>query len=70
MAVALGATAGTTDLTDGMFRHLVVTGRSRTALYLARLPAGLAILVPLVAVAFTLLCLVTSYAGTAAARPR
>ena len=68
VAVALGATAGTTDLTDGMFRHLVVTGRSRTALYLARLPAGLAILVPLVAVAFTLLCLVTSYAGTAAAQ--
>jgi hypothetical protein len=64
MAATLGATAGTTDLSDGMFRHLVITGRSRVALYLARIPAGLAIVLPLVAVAFTLLCLVTSYAGT------
>jgi len=41
-AAALGAAAGTTDLSDGMFRHLVITGRSRLALYLARIPAGLA----------------------------
>ena len=60
-AAALGAAAGTTDLTDGMFRHLVITGRSRLALYLARIPAGLAITVPLVALAFTMNCLVTSY---------
>ena len=44
-----------------MFRHLVITGRSRLALYLARIPAGLAILVPLVALAFMMNCLVTSY---------
>ena len=50
VAATLGATAGSADLTDGMFRHLVVTGRSRLALYLARIPAGLAIIVPLVAV--------------------
>jgi hypothetical protein len=60
-AAALGAAAGTTDLSDGMFRHLVITGRSRLALYLARIPAGLAIVIPLVAVAFTISCLVTSY---------
>ena len=41
----------------------MVTGRSRLALYLARIPAGLSIVLPLVAVAFTLLCLVTIYAG-------
>lgn len=64
VAAALGASAGTTDLTDGMFRHLVITGRSRLALYLARIPAGLGIALPLVAVAFTMLCLVTSFAGT------
>jgi hypothetical protein len=64
VAAALGASAGTTDLTDGMFRHLVITGRSRLALYLARIPAGLGIALPLVAVAFTMVCLVTSYAGT------
>ena len=60
-AAALGAAAATTDLTDGMFRHLVITGRSRLALYLARIPAGLAITVPLVALAFAMNCLVTSY---------
>ena len=43
-AAALGAAAGTTDLSDGVFRHLVITGRSRLALYLARIPAALAIL--------------------------
>jgi hypothetical protein len=60
-AAALGAAAGTTDLSDGMFGHLVITGRSRLALYLARIPAGLAILVPVVALAFAMNCLVTSY---------
>ncbi|HEV2255116.1 MAG TPA: hypothetical protein VGS06_18175 [Streptosporangiaceae bacterium] len=60
-AAALGAAAGTTDLSDGMFRHLVITGRSRLALYLARIPAGLAITVPLVGLAFLMNCLVTSY---------
>ncbi len=64
IAATLGASVATTDLTDGMFRHLVVTGRSRVALYLARIPAGLAVILPLVAVAFAALCLVTSYAGT------
>jgi hypothetical protein len=67
IAATLGTAAGTTDLTDGMFRHLVITGRSRVALYLARIPAGLAILLPLAAVAFTFVCLVTSYAGTSQA---
>jgi hypothetical protein len=62
-AAALGAAVGTTDLSDGMFRHLVITGRSRLSLYLARIPAGLAITVPLVALAFTMSCLVTSYEG-------
>jgi hypothetical protein len=62
-AAALGAAAGTTDLSDGMFRHLVITGRSRLALYLARIPAGLAIVVPLVGLAFIMNCLVTSYEG-------
>jgi hypothetical protein len=63
-AATLGATAGTTDLTDGMFRHLIITGRSRVALYLARIPAGLAVIIPLVALAFTMNCLVTSFEGS------
>lgn len=71
VAAALGCTAGSVDLTDGMFRHLVVTGRSRLALYLARIPAGLAIIIPLVAIGYTFICVVcvaaapntTSYGG-------
>ena len=58
VAATLGCTAGSVDLTEGVFRHLVVTGRSRLALYLARIPAGLAIIVPLVAVGFTIVCTV------------
>ena len=50
VAATLGCTAGSVDLTEGMFRHLVVTGRSRIALYFARIPAGLMIIVPIVAV--------------------
>jgi hypothetical protein len=63
-AAALGATAGTADLTDGMFRHLVITGRSRLALYLARIPAGLFIILSSAAVGFTVTCLVTAFLGS------
>ena len=63
VAATLGATAGSADLGEGMFRHLVVTGRSRLALYLARIPAGLAIIVPLVAVGFTIVCAVCVFAA-------
>jgi hypothetical protein len=63
IAATVGATAATTDLSDGVFRHLVITGRSRLAFYLARIPAGLSILLPLVAIGFAALCLVTVYEG-------
>jgi hypothetical protein len=62
-AVTLGATAATGDLTDGMFRHLVITGRPRITLYLARIPAGLAILLSLSAVGYTIAALATAYLG-------
>jgi hypothetical protein len=63
VAATLGCTAGSVDLTDGMFRHLVVTGRSRLALYFARIPAGLAIIVPLVAAGFAIVCAVCTFAA-------
>jgi hypothetical protein len=63
VAATLGCTAGSVDLTEGMFRHLVVTGRSRLALYLARIPAGLGIVVPLVAIGFTIVCAVCVFAA-------
>jgi hypothetical protein len=63
VAATLGATAGSVDLSEGMFRHLVVTGRSRLSLYLARIPAGLAIIVPLIAIGFTIVCAVCVFAA-------
>ncbi|MDQ4030685.1 MAG: hypothetical protein M3168_06545 [Actinomycetota bacterium] len=51
-AVLVGVTAGAGDLGAGVFRELVVTGRSRLQLFLARIPAGLALLLALVAVAY------------------
>jgi hypothetical protein len=63
VAATLGCTAGSVDLSEGMFRHLVITGRSRLALYLARIPAGLAIIVSLVAIGFTIVCAVCVFAA-------
>ncbi len=56
VAATLGCTAGSVDLTEGMFRHLVVTGRSRLSLYFARIPAGLMIIVPVVAAGIFIVC--------------
>ena len=63
VAATLGATAGSSDLTEGMFRHHVITGRSRMALYLARIPAGLSIIWSFVAVGFTIVCVVCVFAA-------
>ena len=51
-AILVGATAGAGDRGAGVFRELVVTGRSRLALFAARIPGGLAFLLPPVAVGF------------------
>jgi hypothetical protein len=63
VAATVGCSAGSGDLTDGMFRHEVITGRSRLALYLARIPAGLAIVIPIVAAGFTIVCAVCTFAA-------
>ncbi len=65
VAAVVGCTAGSSDLTDGMFRHLVITGRSRLALYFARIPAGLAIVIAMVAVGYTIVCAVCVFAAPA-----
>ena len=59
VAAAVGATAGSADLSEGVFRHLVITGRSRLALYLARIPAAMAIVLPMVAIGFAIVCVVS-----------
>lgn len=51
-AILIGAEAGAGDLAAGVFRDNVVTGRSRTALFLARIPAALAVSLAVTAVGF------------------
>jgi hypothetical protein len=41
--ILVGAVVGTSDESSGVFRELVVTGRSRLDLFAARVPAGLAV---------------------------
>lgn len=53
-AVLIGAEAGAGDVASGVFRDLVVTGRSRVALFLVRIPGALALLVPLMALGFAI----------------
>jgi len=51
IGVIVGATAGAADIEAGVFRDLVATGRSRLALFLARVPGAWAIVLPALAVA-------------------
>jgi ABC-type transport system involved in multi-copper enzyme maturation permease subunit len=53
-AVLIGSAAASEDLGSGVFRHLVTTGRSRTALFFARVPGGLAFILGLMTAAFLL----------------
>jgi hypothetical protein len=53
-AAIVGSMAGAGDSDAGVYRELVVTGRSRVALYLSRIPAGFAFLVPFVAAGYGL----------------
>ena len=53
-AAIVGSMAGSGDLEAGVYRDLVVTGRSRLALYRSRLWSGLAFLLPLVAAGYAI----------------
>jgi hypothetical protein len=61
-AILIGAEAGTTDLASGVFRDLVATGRSRTALFLVRIPAAVTIAVTLTLSGFAV-AVAAAYAG-------
>ena len=52
--VIVGATAGAADIEAGVFRDLVATGRSRLALFFARVPGAWAIVLPMLALAVAL----------------
>jgi ABC-type transport system involved in multi-copper enzyme maturation permease subunit len=53
-AAIVGSRVGAGDKDAGVYRDLVVTGRSRVALYLSRIPAGAMFLLPFVAGAYAL----------------
>jgi ABC-type transport system involved in multi-copper enzyme maturation permease subunit len=53
-AILIGAEAGAGDLAAGVFRDNVLTGRSRTALFLAKIPAALAVTLSVTAVGFAI----------------
>ncbi len=65
-AIMIGTDAGAGDLAAGVFRDLVVTGRSRLALFAVRIPAavGLCWLVMLAGYALTLLGTYALASGT------
>jgi hypothetical protein len=50
-ALLIGATAGTQDVGNGVFRDLVVTGRSRSTLFGVRAPGALLVVLPMLALA-------------------
>jgi hypothetical protein len=51
-AVLVGAEAGAGDLAAGVFRDNVLTGRSRLALFVARVPAALAVTLAVTGIGF------------------
>lgn len=66
-AILIGAEAGTTDLASGVFRDLVATGRSRTTLFLVRIPAAVTIAVTLTLSGYAV-AIAAAYAGHGSAQ--
>jgi ABC-2 type transport system permease protein len=65
-AILVGSTLGAGDLGAGVFRELVVTGRSRLALFAARVPAGLSLVFLFVGAGFAVTAAASSlFAGSA-----
>lgn len=65
-AILIGVEAGAGDVGVGVFRDLVVTGRSRLALFATRIPAALGLCALVMAVAYGVL-LVATYAFASSA---
>jgi hypothetical protein len=53
-AILIGSAAGSQDVAAGVFRDLVVTGRSRRTLFYVRAPGAFAVFLPMLAVTFVL----------------
>ena len=58
-AILIGVEAGAGETADGIFRELVVTGRSRLVLFATRIPAALIVTLVVVSAALTIATLVT-----------
>ena len=56
----IGATAGGADIESGVFRDLVATGRSRTALFFSRVPAAWILTLGMLAIAVVASALLSS----------
>jgi ABC-type transport system involved in multi-copper enzyme maturation permease subunit len=54
-AILIGAEAGAGDTSAGVFRDLVVTGRSRLALFASRVPAALAVMWSISLIAYAII---------------
>jgi hypothetical protein len=68
-AIIAGSSAGADDLSAGVFRELFVTGRSRLALFGARIPGDLAFVLSFATVAYGISAVVSVAASGALARP-
>lgn len=68
-AILVGVEAGTSDASAGVFRDLVVTGRSRLALFLVRVPAALAVCWTVMLVGYALVVLGTYLFGASLPTP-
>jgi hypothetical protein len=64
----VGSTAGAQDIETGVFRDSAATGRSRMALFGARIPGALAIVLPMAAISAAIVAVGgVAFAGTLAA---
>jgi hypothetical protein len=68
-AIMIGTDAGAADVTSGVFRDLVVTGRSRLALFATRVPAALGLTWLVLGGAYALLVIGTYAFASSAPTP-
>ena len=69
VAILIGVEAGTSDASAGVFRDLVVTGRSRVALFCSRVPAALLMCWLVIGFAYALVVLGTFVFASGLATP-
>src|SRR3954447_2922632 len=69
VGVVVGGTAGTQDIESGVFRDLAATGRSRLALFGARVTGAWTIVLPILAVTMAAMGLLSVVLADTAAAP-